>query len=206
MSRYKDHRGPRRRGFDDDFSPPERDFGGGGRPAFSQAPRPSVSSGPVTDATVKWFNPDKGFGFVELAGGSEAFLHIRPLEAAGHSTVPEGSRLKVRVGQGQKGAQVTEVVEVDTSTATASPRSRAPRGPRQDFEGPTEERHGTVKWYNPDKGFGFIALDTGGKDVFIHATTLERSGVTALAEGQRVTIQVAQSQKGLEARSLQVGG
>ena len=201
MSRYKDHRGPRRRGFDDDFAPPERDFGG--RPSFpsSASPRPSAT-GPTTNATVKWFNADKGFGFVELTGGAEAFLHIRPLEAAGHTSVSEGARLKVRVGQGQKGAQVTEVLEVDNSTA-AAPVKRAPRA-RFEQEGPTEERHGVVKWYNPDKGFGFIALDSGGKDVFVHATTLERSGVTTLAEGQRVTIQVAQSQKGLEARALQL--
>ena len=202
MSRYKDHRGPRRRGFDDDFAPPEREFGS--RPSFSPPSRPAPSTGPVTDATVKWFNAEKGFGFVELEGGSEAFLHIRPLEAAGHSSVSEGARLKVRVGQGQKGAQVTEVVEVDTSTAAPAAPRRPARGPRFEQDGPTEQKQGVVKWYNPDKGFGFIALDTGGKDVFIHATTLERSGVTGLSEGQRVTIQVAQSQKGLEARSLQV--
>ena len=203
MSRYKDHRGPRRRGFDDDFAPPERDFGG--RPSYPPRASPSAapSTGPVTDATVKWFNAEKGFGFVELAGGSEAFLHIRPLEAAGHSSVSEGAKLKVRVGQGQKGAQVTEVLEVD-ATSAAPPR-RPARAPRFEAEGPTEERTGVVKWYNPDKGFGFIALDSGGKDVFVHATTLERSGVTTLAEGQRVVIQVAQSQKGLEARSLQLG-
>ena len=86
-----------------------------GRPSN---PRPSApqASEPV-EAIVKWFNAEKGFGFVAVVGGSEAFMHIRQLEAAGHSSVPEGARVKVRIGQGQKGPEVTEVIEVDTSTA-----------------------------------------------------------------------------------------
>ncbi|MGO4669859.1 cold-shock protein [Bosea sp. 2YAB26] len=46
--------------------------------------------------------------------------------------------------------------------------------------------NGTVKWYNETKGYGFIAPDTGGKDVFVHATALERAGLRGLAEGQKV--------------------
>jgi CspA family cold shock protein len=46
---------------------------------------------------------------------------------------------------------------------------------------------GTVKFYNGQKGFGFIAPDDGGKDVFVHATALERSGIRGLSDGQKVT-------------------
>jgi CspA family cold shock protein len=46
---------------------------------------------------------------------------------------------------------------------------------------------GTVKFYNDRKGFGFIQPDDGGKDVFVHATALERAGIQALREGQKVT-------------------
>jgi CspA family cold shock protein len=46
--------------------------------------------------------------------------------------------------------------------------------------------HGTVKFYNDMKGFGFIAPEDGGKDVFVHATALERAGMRGLVEGQRV--------------------
>ena len=54
-------------------------------------------------------------------------MHIRQLEAAGHSSVPEGARVKVRIGQGQKGPEVTEVIEVDPSTAqvTGTPAGRS---------------------------------------------------------------------------------
>ena len=46
---------------------------------------------------------------------------------------------------------------------------------------------GTVKFYNEQKGFGFIAPDSGGKDVFVHATALERAGMRSLSEGQKVS-------------------
>jgi cold shock protein len=101
------------------------------------------------------------------------------------------------------------VIEVDTSTAqvtsTTEPRS-TPRSFSQRYPsvGATEECIGSVKWYNADKGFGFVGQDGGGKDVFIHATTLERGGLSGLAEGQRVRMQIGQGQKGPEARSIEL--
>src|SRR6266576_3304069 len=112
MGRYKEYREPKRRGFDDDYTPQDR--GAEWRPINL---RPSARPSEPVVAIVKWFNAEKGFGFVAIVGGSEAFLHIRQLETAGHSSVPEGARVKVRIGQGQKGPEVTEVIEVDLSAA-----------------------------------------------------------------------------------------
>ena len=64
------------------------------------------------------------------------------------------------------------------------------------------EMGGTVKWYNPRKGFGFITPGSGGKDVFVHASTLERAGLAQLTDGQTVRMQVIQGAKGPEAASL----
>ena len=66
------------------------------------------------------------------------------------------------------------------------------------------EVEATVNWYNADKGFGFIAPDQGGKDIFVHASALERAGIMGLAEGQRVAVDVAQGQKGPEAVGLRL--
>src|ERR1044071_3323833 len=115
-SKGRSFREPRRRGFDDDQFMPDSDFRG--RPqnrTFSgppRAPQMRAPEGPPVDATVKWFNPEKGFGFVELGNGSgDAFLHIAVLEGAGYETVLPGSKLRVQIGQGQKGRQVTAVLE-----------------------------------------------------------------------------------------------
>jgi CspA family cold shock protein len=55
-----------------------------------------------------------------------------------------------------------------------------------------------------DKGFGFVSQENGGKDVFVHAVTLARAGLSGLVEGQRVRMQIGESQKGLEARSIEL--
>ncbi|MBM9594761.1 cold-shock protein [Roseitranquillus sediminis] len=56
--------------------------------------------------------------------------------------------------------------------------------------------NGTVKWFNDTKGFGFIAPESGGKDVFVHASALERAGLTGLADGQKVTYDVESGRDG----------
>jgi cold shock protein len=66
------------------------------------------------------------------------------------------------------------------------------------------EENGTVKWFNAEKGFGFIARDGGGKDVFVHISALERSGLTGLAEGQPVIVDVVEGRKGLEATRVRL--
>ena len=54
---------------------------------------------------------------------------------------------------------------------------------------------GTVKWYNDQKGFGFIQPDDGSKDVFVHATALERAGMRGLVEGQKVAFDTAEDRR-----------
>ena len=61
---------------------------------------------------------------------------------------------------------------------------------------------GTVKFFNTQKGFGFIAPDGAGKDVFVHATAVEAAGMHSLAEGQRVTFDVQKDAKGDRAVNL----
>ena len=69
------------------------------------------------------------------------------------------------------------------------------------------ERHemtqGTVKWFNAEKGFGFIAPDEGGADVFAHYTAITASGYRSLEENQRVEFEIAQGPKGLQAENIQ---
>ncbi|WP_183422807.1 cold-shock protein [Luteibacter sp. Sphag1AF] len=62
--------------------------------------------------------------------------------------------------------------------------------------------HGTVKWFNDAKGFGFISRDDGGADVFVHFRSIVGNGFKSLQEGQKVTFEVTQGQKGAQADNV----
>ena len=200
--RHQDFRNPQRRGFDaETFYPQPRTFRT--RPRFSP-PRFEAPSGPPVSGVVKWFNPEKGFGFVELSDGSgDAFLHGSVLTQCGIAAIQPGETLEVWVGPGHKGPHVTEVLSVDRSTATpmASRRSSAQA---TTLNGPSVEETGTVKWFNAERGYGFIAPNSGGKDVFVHVSALERSGIAALSEGQTVVVDVVTGRKGPEAARVRL--
>lgn len=61
---------------------------------------------------------------------------------------------------------------------------------------------GTVKWFNPDKGFGFIEPADGGEDLFVHFSAIEMTGYKSLDEGQKVEFEVTQGQKGPQASNV----
>jgi cold shock CspA family protein len=66
------------------------------------------------------------------------------------------------------------------------------------------EEFGTVKFYDTEKGFGFINRDRGGKDIFVRASTLNRAGISGLVEGQRVVVDMVEGNKGPEAVSIRL--
>ncbi len=172
---------------------------------------------------VKWFNRSKGFGFIIPNDGSgDVFLPLAVLERAGFSEAPDGASVVFDCVHGAKGRAVAAILELDASTASPRP----PRGDRPDRggggggggggfrrersehmdepTGPTEALDGVVKWYDAQRGYGFILPNDGGKDIFVHVTALRRSGIDALEPGQAVRMQVGQARRGREASSIQL--
>src|SRR3954452_15441386 len=116
------------------------------RPEFFREDTPP---GRQVEAKIKWFNASKGFGFVTMADGSQdAFLPMAILRRAGFEDVREGSSITCEVGTGAKDPLVLTVLNIDDSTATDSSDRRS-RGAVQVLEG-------AVKWFEPEKGYGFI--------------------------------------------------
>ena len=166
---------------------------------------PPLDQGFQTEAIVKWFNRTKGFGFVAPADGSpDAFLHMSALARAGLQEAAEGTKLLVFIADGAKGPQVTQIVQVlGMGEVPPSPHGGG-HGGRAAPSGPEVEMTGVVKWFKPDKGFGFVMPDDKDKDIFVHKSIVLRAGLQYLESGQRVRMHVQTSAKGREATSLEV--
>jgi CspA family cold shock protein len=74
--------------------------------------------------------------------------------------------------------------------------TRCSAGPARKQKGDASMPNGTVKWFNPTKGYGFIAPDTGGKDVFVHISAVQKAGLRNLNEGQKLGFEIEQQQNG----------
>ncbi|WP_422631763.1 cold-shock protein [Pseudokineococcus basanitobsidens] len=177
------------------------DFEVGEGPRGPQAVRVRVTGDVAVDAalgalgSVTWFEPTKGYGFLTPDdGGAELFVHGSAVVTGG--VLLEGQRVAYLVGEGEKGPQAEHVLALAASAAPTA----ALEGPRADGA------DGTVSWFDEGKGFGFVAPDDGGDDLFVHVRSLA-GGLTSLAEGDRVTYDVAQGDRGPQARDVRrVGG
>lgn len=157
--------------------------------------QPEVTQQGVT-AVVKWFNPFKGFGFVQLEDDSpDAFLHVSVLTPTGHQDLPNGTTIICDIVEGPRGPQVAAISSIEHIPDPPPPPSDSPRGTVME---------GRVKFYNQARGFGFIIPDDGGKDVFISARTLERVGLVTLETNQRVRLTTRTGHKGPMAQSVEI--
>jgi len=141
--------------------------------------------------TVTWYEPAKGYGFVTPDGGrAEIFVHSSAIVGGG--VISEGQRVAFLVVDGEKGPQADHLLPLGSTAARSEATQSASDG-----------GDGTVSWYDDTKGFGFVAPDSGGEDIFVHVSALGR-GLSELAEGARVTFDVVDGDKGPNARNVQL--
>jgi CspA family cold shock protein len=136
-------------------------------------------------AVVRWFDPDRGFGFLAPDdGGEDLFVHASEIATCGGpKLLREGQTVEFEVGQGDRGPQALRV-RVTGESAPDSPLGLL----------------GTVVWYEPSKGYGFVAPDGGGSQMFVHSSAIITGGV--VSEGQRVAFLVGEGERGPQVEHL----
>lgn len=174
------------------------------------------TSGSPVKATLKWFNKAKGFGFVIPDDRSvfsdktkDAFIHITTLFEAKCEHLGENATFICIIDEGPKGLIVREITDIlsqgdpENGTDLLNSSVSFENNKNSKFEsGELYELKGEVKWYRPEKGFGFIIPEDGEKDVFIHRKCLEELGIKHLDAGQNIVMMVRAAPKGREVVSF----
>ena len=163
----------------------------------------------MASGIVKFFNSAKGFGFIAPDdGGADVFVHISAVERAGLDGLNEGDQVAFELEQDRRSGKFA-AVDLQWMGAGAPSRAGRPSGPARRFDrGPRDapprsggdrvaagSGAGVVKWFNPQKGFGFIQPNDGGGDVFVHISAVERAGLAGLDEGQAVSYDIEQDRR-----------
>ena len=137
------------------------------------------------------------------------FCHLTAAQASGHDTLPQGAAVSCEIVQGDRGPQASRILSVEPATGPGPAERGQPFDAR--YPGPqgatpassVMEVPGTVKFFDPARGFGFVVPDNGGREVYVHSSVLFRSGMTDLAPGQRVFVRAESVPRGVQARDIE---
>ena len=147
---------------------------------------------------VKWYDAEKGYGFVVPSdGGPDVMVHAACVRAAGLNSLEEGATVSLTVVRGDRGLQATEVVSVEAPEDDAGvEREARPTEIAAEAEPETEFLPARVKWFDKQKGFGFLNVFGDPADVFVHMETLRRHGFQDLQPGEAVCVRLVKGPRG----------
>jgi len=155
---------------------------------------------------IKWFDVSKGYGFIVPDNGMpDILLHARCLRRDGFQVACEGARVVVEALRRERGLQAFRILAMDASTAV-HPAQLPPPRTRVSVTATGGLERARVKWFNRLRGFGFLTCGEDAPDIFVHAETLRRFGLTELRPGQHVLVRFGAAAKGLMAAEVRPEG
>lgn len=165
-----------------------------------------AGEGPV-HGVVKWFNHAKGFGFILLQDGREVFVHSNRLDPSVSRALKPGLDAELMIVPVAKGYACQELIHL-APTATPENLERVGWKPQTEVKRPAPAAHetvrATIKFYNPQKGFGFATPEMAlGRDIYLPGRLLEASGITGPHNaGMHVEVDFVKTDRGFEGIAL----
>lgn len=168
--------------------------------------------GETVKGAVKWYDPVKGYGFVVPdEGGADIMVHASCVRAFGKATLIEGSRVELEPAEGARGLHAHRLVHVEEPEIgpERAPPNGFGHGPRPtEYLGPNIEASplvpARVKWFDKQKGFGFVNVFGKREDVFVHMETVRRCGFQDLASGEGMACRTFRGPRGLMVAELRL--
>ncbi|MGG7568307.1 cold-shock protein [Rhodovulum sp. DZ06] len=152
---------------------------------------------------VKWYDADKGYGFVTTAdGGPDVMIHAQCVRAAGLAKLDEGSSVSMVAIRTERGFQATELVSIDQAEEESQERSDRPTEIAAKNEPEGDFLPARVKWFNKQKGFGFVNVFRRPDDIFVHMETLRRFGIADLQPGEAICVRLVKGPRGAMAGEI----
>ncbi len=166
-------------------------------------------TGSVVSGRVKWYDVIKGYGFVVPdGGGPDIMVHASCVRAFGKMALTENASVTLVAMRGERGLQARELLEVDDEAEAAESRGFSERVRPTEFLGPDVQAGplvpARVKWFDKQKGFGFVNIFGNSEDVFVHMETVRRCGFQDLSSGEGMACRTFRGPRGLMVAELRL--
>lgn len=164
--------------------------------------------GAIVSGHVKWYDATKGYGFVVPGDGeSDVMVHASCVRAFGRMALTEGAQVELVAVAGPRGLQAEKLIEVTEPEGDAIP-GFADGARETEFLGKEAEagplEPARVKWFDKQKGFGFVNIFGRVEDVFVHMETVRQCGFQDLAGGEGVAVRIFRGPRGLMVAELRL--
>ncbi len=165
---------------------------------------PGVDDECVVEGVIKWFDPKKGYGFLNVnPDDMDVLIHHTILRKAGHGTIYAGAHVKCMAIKNAEAWRATQILVVDNTNAHIPIETPKPTKIMASIEEIGQIESVEIKWFDRIKGYGFAYSEELGEDIFLHMETLRNSGIEDIKPGIMVKLSYGKGPKGLMATRVE---